>query len=211
MLCKGDQLILPARWEKCGSPWPFSQAPAEQGAGRMSCSAGSSRHLSRWPPLLLHNGTYLVDWPGGPGEGGLPDGSLLPPRILITLLPPQVWGAWGKDGVQNRAAWSPSVSGACFLPPVFTGTSDPARAWAVHLCSAKVQWARRFWEVQHTPHAHAICMGSGCVMQWGRRISLLFPDTEKMLGVCLVRTVRHHTIECKIGLGHKEHKRLKNL
>lgn len=79
------------------------------------------------------------------------------------------------------------------------------------LCFAKVQWARWFWEVQHTLHAHTLCVRSTCITQWGRRCSLLFSDTEKMLGVCLVRTVRHHAIECETGLGHKEEKRRKNL
>lgn len=52
-------------------------------------------------------------------------------------------------------------------------------------------------------------MGSTCITQWGRRCSLLFPDTENMFGVCLARTVRHHTTERKTGLGHKEGKRHK--
>lgn len=87
----------------------------------------------------------------------------------------------------------------------------PEHGLYTRLRSAKVQRARQFWEVQHTLHAHTICMGSTCIMQWGRRCSLLLPDTEKMLWVCPARTVRHHTTERENKLGHKEGKRPTNL
>lgn len=94
MLCKGDQLILSvrplpftARRKKRGSPWPFSQDPAEWHVGRMSCWAGSSHHLSCWPLLPLCNGPDLVKLPGGPGGGGLPGGSLLPLGCCHCSLP----------------------------------------------------------------------------------------------------------------------------
>lgn len=50
-------------------------------------------------------------------------------------------------------------------------------------------------------------MGSMCIMQWDTRSFPLFPGTEKMLGVCLVRTVIHDTVEHETGLGHKEDKK----
>lgn len=102
----------------------------------------------------------------------------------------------------------------CQQPPSSLRLSQGPRILPEHgpytrLCSANVQRARWFWEVQHTLRPYTICISSMCIMQWGRRCSLPFPDTEKMLGVCLARTVRHHKTGVRLGWGTRRVKDLK--
>lgn len=217
MLCKGDQLILSvrplpftARRKKRGSPWPFSQDPAEWHVGRMSCWAGSSHHLSCWPLLPLCNGPDLVKWPGGPGGGGLPGGSLLPLGCCHCSLPRS--GERGgrtvsRTGLHDVLRYQEPASSFCFPQGPQILPEHGLYTW-LRLC--KILWAQQFWE--HTLQAYTVWLGLTCVTQWNRRCSLLFPEKEKMPGVCLARTARHHTIEHEIGLEHEEDKRfLKSL